>query len=166
MKNKEIKLPASVENNIISIINTIEKIYEIKFTELSLLTIRIDNNTEEVRNQILEVRNLLRNQMEICDEQITTLFEDENYTGKQFLKNFIEEFTLVDAKPKKRYAYYDAERLIRDEYEFCKNRKVRKAINKMESKEESSINFPTTILRKLRLKRYLQTAKVFIILKI
>ena len=101
MKNKEIKLPASVENNIISIINTIEKIYEIKFTELSLLTIRIDNNTEEVRNQILEVRNLLRNQMEICDEQITTLFEDENYTGKQFLKNFIEEFTLVDAKPKK-----------------------------------------------------------------
>ena len=64
MKNKEIKLPASVENNIISIINTIEKIYEIKFTELSLLTIRIDNNTEEVRNQILEVRNLLRNQME------------------------------------------------------------------------------------------------------
>ena len=51
--------------------------------------------------------------MEICDEQITTLFEDENYTGKQFLKNFIEEFTLVDAKPKKRYAYYDAERLIR-----------------------------------------------------
>ncbi len=53
MKNKEIKLPASVENNIISIINTIEKIYEIKFTELSLLTIRIDYNTEQVRNLIL-----------------------------------------------------------------------------------------------------------------
>lgn len=130
------------------------------------MTTKIDNNTEEVRNQILEVRNLLRNQMEICDEQITTLFEDENYTGKQFLKNFIEEFTLVDAKPKKRYAYYDAERLIRDEYEFCKNRKVRKAINKWKSKEGSSINFPTTILRKLRLKRYFQTAKVFIILRI
>ena len=68
MKNKEIKLPTSVENNIISIINIIEKIYKIKFTELSLLTTKIDNNTEEVRNQILEVRNLLRNQMEICDD--------------------------------------------------------------------------------------------------
>lgn len=130
------------------------------------MTTKIDNNTEEVRNQILEVRNLLRNQMEICDEQITTLFEDENYTGKQFLKNFIEEFTLVDAKPKKRYAYYDAERLIRDEYEFCKIAKLEKLSTKWKSKEESSINFPTTTLRKLRLKRYFQTAKVFIILRI
>ena len=97
MKNKEIKLPTSVENNIISIITTIEKIYEIKFTELSLLTTKIDNNTEEVRNQILEVRNLLRNQMEICDEQITVLFENENFTGKQFLKFFFEEFSFVVA---------------------------------------------------------------------
>lgn len=158
MKNKEIKLPTSVENNIISIINTIEKIYEIKFTELSLLTTRIDNNTEEVRNQILEVRNLLRNQMEICDEQITTLFEDENYTGKQFLKNFIEEFTLVDAKPKKRYAYYDAERLIRVEYEFCKNRKVRKAINKMEKQRRKFYKLSNNYTKKTKVKKILSNS--------
>lgn len=158
MKNKEIKLPTSVENNIISIINTIEKIYEIKFTELSLLTTRIDNNTEEVRNQILEVRNLLRNQMEICDEQITTLFEDENYTGKQFLKNFIEEFTLVDAKPKKRYAYYDAERLIRDEYEFCKNSKVRKAINKMEKQRRKFYKLSNNYTKKTKVKKILSNS--------
>lgn len=158
MKNKEIKLPTSVENNIISIINTIEKIYEIKFTELSLLTTRIDNNTEEVRNQILEVRNLLRNQMEICDEQITTLFEDENYTGKQFLKNFIEEFTLVDAKPKKRYAYYDAERLIRDEYEFCKNLKVRKAINKMEKQRRKFYKLSNNYTKKTKVKKILSNS--------
>ena len=155
MKNKDIKLPTSVENNIISIINTIEKIYEIKFTELTLLTERIDNNTEEVRNQILEVRNLLRNQMEICDEQITTLFEDENYTGKQFLKNFIEEFTLVDAKPKKRYAYYDAERLIRDEYELCKNRKLRKAINKMEKQRRKFYKLSNNYTKKTQVKKIL-----------
>lgn len=158
MKNKEIKLPTSVENNIISIINVIKKIYEIKFTELSLLTTRIDNNTEEVRNQILEVRNLLRNQMEICDEQITTLFEDENYTGKQFLKNFIEEFTLVDAKPKKRYAYYDAERLIRDEYEFCKNCKVRKAINKMEKQRRKFYKLSNNYTKKTKVKKILSNS--------
>ena len=144
MKNKEIKLPTSVENNIISIITTIEKIYEIKFTELSLLTTKIDNNTEEVRNQ-----------MEICDEQITVLFENENYTGKQFLKNFIEEFTLVDAKPKKRYAYYDAERLIRDEYEFCKNRKVRKAINKMEKQRRKFYKLSNNYTKKTQVKKIL-----------
>lgn len=155
MKNKDIKLPTSVENNIISIINTIEIIYEIKFTELSLSTTKIDNNTEEVRNQIFEVRNLLRNQMEICDEQITTLFEDENYTGKQFLKNFIEEFTLVDAKPKKRYAYYDAERLIRDEYEFCKNHKVRKAINKMEKQRRKFYKLSNNYTKKTKVKKIL-----------
>ena len=158
MKNKEIKLPTSVENNIISIINIIEKIYKIKFTELSLLTTKIDNNTEEVRNQILEVRNLLRNQIEICDEQITTLFEDENYTGKQFLKNFIEEFTLVDAKPKKRYAYYDAERLIRDEYEFCKNRKVRKAINKMEKQRRKFYKLSNNYTKKTKVKKILSNS--------
>ena len=155
MKNKEIKLPTSVENNIISIITTIEKIYEIKFTELRLLTTKIDNDTEDVRNQILEVRNLLRNQMEICDEQITVLFENENYTGKQFLKNFIEEFTLVDAKPKKRYAYYDAERLIRDEYEFCKNRKVRKAINKMEKQRRKFYKLSNNYTKKTQVKKIL-----------
>lgn len=158
MKNKDIKLPTSVENNIISIVNIIEKIYEIKFTELSLLTTKIDNNTEEVRNQIFEVRNLLRNQMEICDEQITTLFEDENYTGKQFLKNFIEEFTLVDAKPKKRYAYYDAERLIRDEYKFCKNRKVRKAINKMEKQRRKFYKLSNNYTKKTQVKKILSNS--------
>ena len=81
--------------------------------------------------------------------------ENENYTGKQFLKNFIEEFTLVDAKPKKRYAYYDAERLIRYEYEFCKNRKVRKAINKMEKQRRKFYKLSNNYTKKTQVKKIL-----------
>ena len=49
---------------------------------------------------------------------------------------------------------------------YVKIAKLEKLSTKWKSKEGSSINFPTTILRKLRLKRYFQTAKVFIILRI
>ena len=138
MKNKEIKLPTSVENNIISIINIIEKIYKIKFTELSLLTTKIDNNTEEVRNQILEVRNLLRNQMEIW-----------------LMLNLRKGMLTMMQKD-----------LFVMNMNSVKIAKLEKLSTKWKSKEESSINFPTTTLRKLRLKRYFQTAKVFIILRI
>lgn len=158
LRNKDVKLPASVESNIINIINSIQKIYEIKFAELQLKTTKIDNNTEEVRNQIFEIQNFLRNEMENCSELISVLFENEEYTGKQFLKNFIEEFNLVEAKPKKRYAFYDAERLIRDEYEFCKNRKVRKAINKMESQRRKFYKLSNNYTKKTQVKKILSNS--------
>ena len=68
---------------------------------------------------------------------------------------------MVDAKPKKRYAYYDAERLIRDEYEFCKNRKVRKAINKMEKQIRKFYKLSNNYTKKTQVKKILTNSWSF-----
>lgn len=155
MKNKAIKLSTSVENNMIDIINIIEKIYEVKMIELKLKTDKIDSNTAEIRDQIFQVQNILRNEMERCSQSIEFLFNNDKYTGKQCLKNYIVEFNLVEAKPKKRYAYYDIERIIIDNYEFCKNTKIRKAISNMKKKNKKYSKLSNNYTKKTNVKKLL-----------
>lgn len=155
MKNKETKLSTNVENNMIDIINTIEKIYEVKLIELKLKTDKIDNNTAEIREQIFQIQNILRDEMDRCSQFIEILFNNNEYTGKQCLKNYIVEFNLSEAKPKKRYAYYDIERIIIDNYEFCKNSKIRKAISNLKKKSKKYSKLSNNYTKKTKVKKLL-----------
>lgn len=135
-KNKEkkitkIKVTPSVEKDIKIVADTIVKIYSIKENELMCKVAKLNDNSEKNRENLNAIQVNLREVLNTIHYQIKALFENPEYEGREFRTNYNEEFINKEPKSIRRYTYFDMERLLREDYYFCKNSGVRKAVKKV-----------------------------------
>lgn len=130
-KKTKLKVTKSVENNMLIIIDTIIKIYEIKSNEQLCKALKIDDNSDKNKENLKLIQENLRGVLNTFHYQAKALYDNPEYQGRRTFMNFVDEFLNKEPKIIKRYAYFDVERILIDDYMECKNRKVKKGILKM-----------------------------------
>lgn len=154
-KNKKIKVASSVEKNMVQITNTIVNIYNIKLKELALKTEKVDNNTQQVRENLFNIQAEIREVLNTCHYDIKALYENTEYEGRRTKTNYLEEFINKEQKVLRRYAYFDIERILREDYYDCKNAPVRKGIRAMMKAKKKYIKLSNTYTKKTHMKKLL-----------
>lgn len=130
IKKHKIKVTPSVEKDMLIVADTLQKVYSIKQAELACKVAKLNDNSEQNRENLNKIQENLREVLNTLHYQIKALFENPEYNGRKFKTNYTEEFINKEAKSIRRYTYFDMDRLFRDDYYFCKNKGVRKAVKK------------------------------------
>ena len=151
--NKKIKVTPSVEKDMLTIADTIVKIYSAKQTELECKVKKLNNNSEESRNNLNNIQENLRQMLNTLHYQIKNLFDNPEYTGRRFKTNYTEEFINKEPKSIRRYTYFDMEMLFREDYYFCKNKGVRKAVKKVVKANRNYWKLSNNYTKKTELKK-------------
>lgn len=159
-KKKKIKVTPSVEKNMIAITKTIVKIYDIKIQELALKTLKIDDNTEENRMMLFNKQAELRDVLNDCHYDIKALYENEEYEGKRTKSNYLDEFINKESKVLRRYAYFDIERILHEDYLYCKNAPVRKGVRAIMKTKRKFIKLSNSYTNKTHVKKDLVNGRV------
>ena len=154
-KEKENKVTKSVEENIVKITQAIINIYTLKEKALNIQTDKIDDNSEENRQKLFEVKSQLRDIQNEFHYTAKELFDNPEYTGRKVKRNYIDEFTGYEPTPIRRYAYHDLELMLREDYEFCKNAPVRKSIKKMNKARRKFLKLNNNYTKGTKLKKNL-----------
>ena len=154
-KKKENKVTKSVEDNIVKITKAIINIYALKEKALNIQTDKIDDNSEENRQKLFEVKSQLRDVQNEFHYTAKELFDNPEYTGRKVKTNYIDEFTGYEPTPIRRYAYHDLELMLREDYEFCKNAPVRKSIKKMNKARRKFFKLNNNYTKGTKLKKNL-----------
>ena len=154
-KKKENKVTKSVEENIVKITQAIINIYALKEKALNIQTDKIDDNSEENRQKLFEVKSQLRDIQNEFHYTAKELFDNPEYTGRKVKTNYIDEFTGYEPTPIRRYAYHDLELMLRSDYEFCKNAPVRKSIKKMNKARRKFLKLNNNYTKGTKLKKNL-----------
>jgi hypothetical protein len=130
-KKSKVKVTKSVEENMLAIIKTIIKIYEIKSAEQLCKGIIIDDKNQQNKDNLNSIQSNLREVLNNFHYQAKALYENPEYEGRRTRTNYVDEFLNKEPKILKRYAYFDLERILIEDYMDCKNRPVKKGILKM-----------------------------------
>jgi hypothetical protein len=157
-KKSKVKVTKSVEENLLTIIKTIIKIYEIKSNEQLCKAVIIDNKNDDNKNQLLSVQSQLRDVLNNFHYEAKALYENPEYEGRRTKTNYVDEFLNKEPKIIKRYAYFDLERILIEDYMDCKNRPVKKGVLKMIKAKRKFQKISNNYTKKTKMKKAIVNA--------